>query len=34
MTGYNQGVVDTIKKDIVRVLGIPAHSQMTYDKFF
>ena len=32
-SGRDQDVIDTIKKDIIRILGIPAQAQMNYDKF-
>ena len=32
-SGRDQDVIDTIKKDIIRILGIPGGAQMNYDKF-
>ena len=32
-SGRDHKIIDTIKRDIVRILGIPPNAQMNYEKF-
>jgi hypothetical protein len=32
-SGRDQDIINTIKKDIVRILGIPENAQMCYEQF-
>ena len=32
-SGHDLDLIDTIKKDIIRILGIPMQAMMNYEKF-